>query len=332
MTKRILWLIWMAILALGFSPILVSATVMQLSSPGEFSPGAVTTDFEGLSGWLSDQIPHFTFHYSQVVDPATIGNSLGWPLSAATSGTAAVHSFGERIDFGPPVNEVGMFVSPSFITYIPGIAPVYVDMFLAALDASDSQIGVVSVSVLRATGSITDVESFTPVFLGLRSDMPISAVTVDWELPLNPSGAALFFDDLTICRVRTVRATLAQVWWRPSHYTLDNPVPDPWQARLFGPPHTAIPAADIDPATILLEGMFSPLGPPNEPYLTFRDFELVVSFDGYDVLTAILLKAGYLIPGENNPADLVITGQTYEGTPFRGTGRIQMYVPAPPPP
>ncbi len=198
MRKKIIWTISMAILALGFSTIIASATVTQLSSPSEFSPGAITIDFEGLSGPLSDQISGFTFLYTSVVDPATIGNSPGLPLSAATSGTAAAFSAGSRIDFSVPIFEVGMFVSPSFITYIGGLTPVYVDMFLVALDSSDTQIGEVSVPVLRATGSITDIENFTPLFLGLRSDTPVYAVTIDWELPLYPSGSTLFFDDLTI--------------------------------------------------------------------------------------------------------------------------------------
>ncbi len=145
--------------------------------------------------------------------------------------------------------------------------------------------------------------------------------------------ATLLLSTITLVMVSSVPAALkTKVWWSPKNYTLDNPVPDPWQAVLFGVGGVLVPVTEIDPATILLEGMFSPLGPPNEPYLTFYDMYLVVSFDGYDVLTAILLKAGHLIVGENNKVDLEITGQTYEGTPFSGTGKIQMYVPDPPPP
>jgi hypothetical protein len=101
-----------------------------------------------------------------------------------------------------------MFISPSFITYIAGLTPVYLDLFLVALDSSNTQIGAVSVPVLRATGNITDIENFTPLFLGLKSDTSISAVTVDWKLPLYPSGATLFFDDLTIFPLQVIPATI----------------------------------------------------------------------------------------------------------------------------
>lgn len=77
---------------MGSAPIagVASATGTQLSSPDEFSSGAITIDFEGLSGPLSDQIPGLKFipWQTQVIDPVIIGNSQSIPLSAATSGTA----------------------------------------------------------------------------------------------------------------------------------------------------------------------------------------------------------------------------------------------------
>lgn len=120
------------------------------------------------------------------------------------------------------------------------------------------------------------------------------------------------------------------VSWSPSRYTLDNPVSDPWIATLFAPANEMISASDINASTIRLDGMYRPLGPPNGPYLDFRDFKLVVPFDGYDVLMALLLTfpPGEITPG-THPIELEITGQTYSGTPFRSSSRIILYIPRP---
>lgn len=185
-------------LRFSFGAAVASPTVVQLWSPNEFSPGTITIDFEGLSGGLTNQIPGLAFHpwQTRVVDPAVINNSLGISLSAATSGTAAAHSAGSRIDFSTPVTEVGMFISPSFITFISGYAPIFRDFSLVALDSTNTLIGVVTVPVLVATGSKADIESFTPVFLGLKSDTPIATISVDAEFPQIPGGSCFFFDDL----------------------------------------------------------------------------------------------------------------------------------------
>jgi len=176
------------------------ALIIQLSSPGEFSPGATIIDFEGIPpGLLSNQISGLTFSPSEssVVDPSTIGNSPAIPLSAATSGTATGFSFGgSGITFSKPVTEVGMFVSPSFIS-LAGSSNTFFTFSLVAFDSSDNQIGFVTVPVLASTPNIADIQSFNPVFIGLTSDMPISKVIVDNSFPQVSGGTTFRFDDFT---------------------------------------------------------------------------------------------------------------------------------------
>lgn len=183
---------------LNFNVAAASGPVVQLSSPDEFSPGATTIDFEGFSGQLSNQITGLTFAPRQTyaISPALIGNSPGIPLYATTSGDVAAFSYGgSRIDFQTPITEVGMFVSPKFIT-VTGSTPLYLPIYLTALDSSNNQIGSVSVRVLRVTGNILDIQNFKPVFIALKSEVPISALTIDWESSFSPGGVTFYFDDL----------------------------------------------------------------------------------------------------------------------------------------
>lgn len=121
--------------------------------------------------------------------------------------------------------------------------------------------------------------------------------------------------------------TWMSLWWSPRSYELGTPMPDPWKAVIFG---FSPRARDIDPSTILLEGVYSP-DPEVEPYLSFWGLMLVVSFDGLDVVNALLIKGGHLSPGENI-IYLEITGQTYGGKSFAESGRISLIAPEGPPP
>jgi hypothetical protein len=111
--------------------------------------------------------------------------------------------------------------------------------------------------------------------------------------------------------------------WRPPNYTLGGPVPNPWNAEIyFAPPQ---PVDRIDPNTIKLEGTYTPSGTPTIE-ITGR---LVVPFSGNDVLTALLLKAVHMTPGQYRIL-LTITGNLkaeYGGTPFSGDGGINLIVP-----
>ena len=119
----------------------------------------------------------------------------------------------------------------------------------------------------------------------------------------------------------------AKAFFYPRTYTLDNPVPQPWNVDLkFAPPRTV---DEIDTSTILLEGRYSPSSEPyDHPRVRSR---VVVPFDGYDVLEAALIKLvheGPLVPGSYQ-VFLEITGQLKDGTPF-STGMsacIVMFVP-----
>jgi len=113
----------------------------------------------------------------------------------------------------------------------------------------------------------------------------------------------------------------------PRTYTLDNPVPQPWNVDLkFAPPRSV---DEIDTSTILLEGLYSPSEEPyDHPRVTSR---VVVPFDGYDVLEAAITKLshmGPIVPG-SHLVFLEITGLLKDGTPFStgGSACIVLFVP-----
>ncbi len=117
-----------------------------------------------------------------------------------------------------------------------------------------------------------------------------------------------------------------KVKWKPPDYLLDNPVPDPWNAEIyFAPPQDL---SQIDPATLRLEGLYEP---ESDPYMS-PSGRLVVPFDGYDVLSALLLKVGHMAPGAEFRVDLEITGEFYDGTQFAGEGGVNLLIPEIPPP
>lgn len=114
----------------------------------------------------------------------------------------------------------------------------------------------------------------------------------------------------------------ASVLWKPMFYSMKNPPPNPWIAIIgLKGEHNA--AKEIDPSTILLEGIYSPSGPAYRYY----DQRLAVPFSGNDVRTALLAELGHY--GSFNRVSLKITGKLYDGTPFSGSGWI-FVMPSPP--
>ncbi len=119
-----------------------------------------------------------------------------------------------------------------------------------------------------------------------------------------------------------------KVKWKPNEFTMDGYVPDPWIAEVFFAPPRGF--SDVDPSTILLEGMYTL---QSDPYVTFSGRRLALPFNGYDVLMALLVKAPHMAPGTYE-ISLEITGNLYDGTPFRGSGSIDITMnsdPSPPP-
>jgi hypothetical protein len=119
----------------------------------------------------------------------------------------------------------------------------------------------------------------------------------------------------------------ANVKWYPRSYTFDNPPPDPWlaQLQLVAGHHYS----EVDEATILLDGMYSPSG---AMYPAPHGPKAMVPFDGLDVKLAIEPKLpwhmGVVMPGKYR-IDLEITGNLlpeYGEEPFRGTGVITVTV------
>lgn len=116
-----------------------------------------------------------------------------------------------------------------------------------------------------------------------------------------------------------------KVKWTPRDYTLDTNPPDEWNAEInFAPPR---PLDEIDVTTIELEGGYKPVG---EPYVSASS-RLVVPFDGYDVLEALVLKLPHMEPWEFR-ISLEITGKLIDGTSFSGSGGINVIIPEGPPP
>ena len=118
-------------------------------------------------------------------------------------------------------------------------------------------------------------------------------------------------------------------WFYPRTWVEGTPVPQPWNVELkFAPPRSV---DEVNTATILLEGLFSPSAEPyDHPRVTSR---IVVPFDGFDVLWAAQMKAGHLTPG-SHLIYLEITGELNDGTPF-STGMssvIVLFIDDPPPP
>jgi len=118
-----------------------------------------------------------------------------------------------------------------------------------------------------------------------------------------------------------------KVKWRPPDYYLDNLPPDPWNAEIFfAPPRDP---AEINTATIVLEGLYVP---ESTPYISAGTSRMVLPFNGIDVLTALLLKVGHMVPGQEYRVFLEITGELNDGTPFAGEGGINLIVPENPGP
>lgn len=138
--------------------------------------------------------------------------------------------------------------------------------------------------------------------------------------------ASLLIGAIALTMVSAPTALKLKVKWKPVNFVLDNPPPDPWNAEIYFAP--ARPLDEIDTTTLRLEGTYAP---ESDPYPSAIKPRLVVPFDGYDVLEALLLKAGHMAPGEYR-VWLEITGQLTDGTPFEGKGGINLLVPENPPP
>lgn len=121
------------------------------------------------------------------------------------------------------------------------------------------------------------------------------------------------------------------VRWSPSTYCLDAPVPDPWKAELYSRTRRGRGGrggrgrVTIDPSTLLLEGIYTPVSTRR----TRRG--LRAYFNGYEVKDALIAKIPHMGPGIYR-VGLEITGELTDGTAFSSTGYIYVTVSEPPPP
>jgi hypothetical protein len=65
----------------------------------------------------------------------------------------------------------------------------------------------------------------------------------------------------------------------------------------------------------LLEGLYSPISAPYD-LPNKQGSWIVVPFDGYDVIAALITKVGHMTPGQGYLVFLEVTGQTIDGKTF----------------
>jgi len=168
-------------------------------------------DFEGLSGLsdfqLTDQIPGLLFDSVEVITPATIGNSPGILLSAATTGKSAAFTFGTKIYCSNSVIKVQMTVSPSFITVPLNMQANWETAYLTAYNSNGAVLSQSQSQLIAAVAKNEDVTNFTPSVISVSSSTPIAYVTIDLDDPFDHSGTSFFFDDLILTIAQAAEAT-----------------------------------------------------------------------------------------------------------------------------
>jgi hypothetical protein len=179
-------------------------------------------DFEGLSNvpdyQLKDQISGLFFDSVEVVTPATIFNSPGLPMSAATSGKSAAFSSGAKIYFSNSVIKVEVTVSPSFITVPLVMQAVWETAYLTAYKADGTVLTRSQTQIIGAVSKDEDVTNFTPSIISVSSTTPIAYVTLDLDDPFNYSGNTFFFDDLILTIAAPAAATRPTIQVTPGMY------------------------------------------------------------------------------------------------------------------
>jgi hypothetical protein len=136
--------------------------------------------------------------------------------------------------------------------------------------------------------------------------------------------AALIVGTFTIVTLQVNADLGAAIFFWPSYYKVGCTPSNPWYAWItLRSRHNAV--KEIDQSTILLEGLYSPTGPGKSLGTT-----LMVPFKGYDVQSAILSKISHMNPASYYKVSLTITGETYSGITFSGSGVIFLVTTPPP--
>jgi hypothetical protein len=135
--------------------------------------------------------------------------------------------------------------------------------------------------------------------------------------------AALLVGAFAIVTLQASADVGATIFFWPSYYEVGSTPRNPWYAWItLRSGHNAV--KEIDQSTILLQGLYSPSG-PGKPFRT----TLMAPFNGYDVQAAILFAISHMTPGTCYKVSLTITGKTYSGAAFSGSGVIFVIVPPP---
>lgn len=256
------------------------SNLLLLAAPLAHAAQTETINFDGLSSQpmfpLTNQIPGVFFDGVQVLTPATIGDSPGIPLSAATSGQSAAFSSGARIFFSNPVVKVQTTVSPSFITVGFAMEPGWLTLLLTAYKHDGTVLTRSQGQIIYAAARYEDLTNFTPTTLSLSSPTPMAYITLSWTDPFNYGGATFFFDDLMLTIGENVPAV---------HPTISiRPLGDGLLSLNWGYPNCILqwttnlatgPWQSIDKTTNALGGVVSITDPPEARSKFYRVLRLL---------------------------------------------------------
>jgi hypothetical protein len=154
--------------------------------------------------------------------------------------------------------------------------------------------------------------------------MRLKSMTVALSLAM----VILFGLYLVISPAITSPIQAEQVKFDPKLFHLDNPAlvithikfPEPYERNI----------TDVDPATVLLEGLIPPVS-----YSTTRaPPEFIAAFEGSTVAALIWSKIYHMGVTTPNPwvptkLELQISGEFFDGTDWSGTGDIKVLIPTP---
>jgi hypothetical protein len=116
----------------------------------------------------------------------------------------------------------------------------------------------------------------------------------------------------------------------PKKVKLDKPAPSKFYVFVWFRGRSGPSVGDIDPSTLLIEGVVAPL-PGSAHHFWFL---FCFAVDGTELVDMIWMKVYHMgiPPGKQRKVPLTITGQLYDGTPFEGTLTVKVYHPNPGPP
>jgi len=139
---------------------------------------------------------------------------------------------------------------------------------------------------------------------------------------------------VAILIVQTLPSVDATVRVLPFMISEEDPAPDLFRVTVSLPKSSGYTPADIDPATVRVEGI--PMTTiPDWPKVTKNFFAFKV--DGPSLCNVVWIKVWHMtpLPGEKVDVTITVTGQFYDETAFQGTCQMTfmtLHASPPPPP